>query len=37
VILNKRDNEVIGKNGNKERFYFVRIAKKAWFSFCLCL
>jgi 23S rRNA (cytidine1920-2'-O)/16S rRNA (cytidine1409-2'-O)-methyltransferase len=29
VILNKRDNEVIGKNGNKERFYFVRIAKKA--------
>ena len=29
VILNKRDNEVIGKNGNKERFYFLRIAKKA--------
>ena len=27
VILNKRDNEVIGKNGNKERFYFIKIAK----------
>ncbi len=28
LILNKRDNEVVGKNGNKERFYLLKIAKK---------
>ena len=29
VVINKRDNEVIGKNGNQERFYFLRVAKKS--------
>lgn len=29
VILNKRDNEVIGKNGNQERFYYLKMAKKS--------
>jgi 23S rRNA (cytidine1920-2'-O)/16S rRNA (cytidine1409-2'-O)-methyltransferase len=28
IILNKRDNEVVGKNGNKERFYFLKIGRK---------
>lgn len=28
VILNKRDNEVVGKNGNKERFYYLKIGRK---------
>ena len=27
IILNKRDNEVFGKNGNQERFYYLKIAK----------
>ena len=27
AILNKRDNEVVGKNGNKERFYYLKLAK----------
>ena len=27
VVLKKRDNEVKGKNGNRERFYFLRMAK----------
>lgn len=27
IILNKRDNEVLGKNGNQERFYYLKIAK----------
>ena len=27
IILNKRDNEVVGKNGNKERFYYLKLAK----------
>ena len=29
VVMNKRDNEVIGKNGNQERFYFLKIAKNS--------
>lgn len=29
VVVNKRDNEVIGKNGNQERFYFLKIAKNS--------
>lgn len=29
VILKKRDNELVGKNGNRERFYYLRIAKTA--------
>ncbi len=29
VIMNKRDNEVLGKNGNKERFYYLKLAKKS--------
>ena len=28
IIVGKRDNEVIGKNGNKERFYLLRIGRK---------
>ena len=28
VILNKRDNVLAGKNGNVERFYYLRLAKK---------
>ena len=27
IILDKRDNEVFGKNGNQERFYYLKIAK----------
>ncbi len=26
-VVNKRDNDVIGKNGNQERFYYLKIAK----------
>ena len=29
VVINKRDNEVLGKNGNKERFYYLKLARKA--------
>ena len=29
LILGKRDNEVVGKNGNQERFYFLRAARKS--------
>lgn len=29
VIVNKRDNEVLGKNGNQERFYYLKLAKKS--------
>lgn len=28
VIVNKRDNVLAGKNGNVERFYYLRLAKK---------
>ena len=28
LVVGKRDNEVLGKNGNKERFYFLKLAKK---------
>ncbi|MBO7561044.1 TlyA family rRNA (cytidine-2'-O)-methyltransferase [Candidatus Saccharibacteria bacterium] len=28
IIVNKRDNEVAGKNGNVERFYFLKIGRK---------
>ena len=28
IIVNKRDNEVVGKNGNKERFYYLKIGRK---------
>ena len=28
IIVNKRDNEVAGKNGNVERFYFLTIGRK---------
>ncbi len=28
LILKKRDNEVRGKNGNQERFYWLKLAKK---------
>ena len=28
LIVGKRDNEVVGKNGNQERFYLLRLAKK---------
>ena len=28
VILNKRDNQLAGKNGNKERFYLLKLAQK---------
>lgn len=28
IILNKRDNDVVGKNGNKERFYYLKISCK---------
>ena len=27
LVVNKRDNDVIGKNGNQERFYYLKIAK----------
>ncbi len=27
LILKKRDNELTGKNGNRERFYFLRLAR----------
>lgn len=27
IVLGKRDNEVFGKNGNQERFYYLKIAK----------
>ena len=27
LIINKRDNALAGKNGNLERFYFLKIAK----------
>lgn len=27
IVINKRDNEVFGKNGNQERFYYLKIAK----------
>ncbi len=27
LILKKRDNDLVGKNGNKERFYLLKIAK----------
>ena len=29
VVLKKRDNEVIGKNGNQERFYWLKVATKS--------
>ena len=28
LIVGKRDNEVVGKNGNRERFYLLKVAKK---------
>ena len=28
VIMGKRDNDVVGKNGNQERFYHLKMAKK---------
>lgn len=28
LILKKRDNETVGKNGNKERFYHLRLVKR---------
>lgn len=28
VIINKRDNDLAGKNGNLERFYYLKLAKK---------
>lgn len=28
IIIKKRDNDLFGKNGNKERFYWLRIAQK---------
>lgn len=28
IIVNKRDNVLAGKNGNVERFYYLRLAKK---------
>lgn len=28
LIVGKRDNEVVGKNGNQERFYLLKLAKK---------
>ncbi len=27
LIIKKRDNELVGKNGNRERFYYLKIAK----------
>ena len=27
VIINKRDNVLTGKNGNRERFYYLKLAK----------
>ncbi len=27
VVVRKRDNEVVGKNGNRERFYWLKLAK----------
>lgn len=27
IIVNKRDNDVFGKNGNQERFYYLKISK----------
>ena len=27
IIINKRDNDLKGKNGNQERFYYLRLAK----------
>lgn len=27
VVIQKRDNNVVGKNGNKERFYWLKLAK----------
>ena len=29
VVIKKRDNEVVGMNGNRERFYFLKLAKKS--------
>ena len=37
LVLKKRDNDVAGKKGNLERFYLLKIAKKAWFLSCLYL
>ena len=28
VVMGKRDNDVVGKNGNQERFYYLKIARK---------
>lgn len=28
IVVKKRDNELAGKNGNLERFYFLKLAKK---------
>jgi len=28
VIIKKRDNDLTGKNGNRERFYYLRLARK---------
>ena len=27
LIVKKRDNELVGKNGNRERFYYLKTAK----------
>lgn len=27
LVLKKRDNEVVGKNGNRERFYYLKLSK----------
>lgn len=37
LVVDKRDNDVAGKKGNIERFYLLKIAKKAWFLSCLYL
>ena len=29
VIVGKRDNDVVGKNGNRERFYYLKLATKS--------
>ena len=37
VIIKKRDNDLKGKTGNKERFYWLKNEQNIWFFYHLCL